>query len=162
MDVRAIDYAGNEFSIKRDVFVDSTAPVLEVSGLPKDQYIKHNSKNPVIDIRVIDNFDVIRFYFNGSEEFYQELQAPYAMRGFDKVFSGYTLQLKDGWNIFTFEAEDIAGNKTTETIELYKLKKGEKAPKKEKPKKIKINIKSRESEFEHSLCFLSFCCKFIV
>lgn len=135
--VRAIDYAGNEFSIKRDVFVDSTAPVLEVSGLPKEQYIKHNGKDPVVNVRVQDNFDEIRFYFNGNEEFYQEMKAPYEMRSFDKVFSEYTLQLKDGWNTFTFEVEDLARNKTTETIELYKLKKGEKAPKKEKPKKDK-------------------------
>lgn len=137
LDVRAIDHAGNEFSIKRDIFVDSTAPVLAVKGLPKDQYIKHNAKNPVIDIQVTDNFDEIRFYYNGSEEFFQELKAPYVMRSFNKVFSDYTLDLQDGWNSFTFEVEDLAGNKTIETIELYKLKKGEKAPKKEKPGKGK-------------------------
>ncbi|MGG0716942.1 S8 family serine peptidase [Robertmurraya massiliosenegalensis] len=137
LDVRAIDYAANEFSIKRDVFVDSTAPVLEVKGLPKDQYIKHNAKNPVVDLQVTDNFDEIRFYYNGSEEFYQELKAPYEMRSFNKVFSDYTLILADGWNTFTFEVEDLAGNKTIETIELYKLKKGEKAPKKDNPGKGK-------------------------
>lgn len=133
LDVKAIDFAGNMFSIKRDVFVDSTAPILEVKGIPKDQYVKHNAANPVVDVQVKDNFDEIRFYFNGSEEFYQEFKSPYAMRSFEKVFTGYTLELVEGWNTFTFEVEDLAGNKTVETIELYKLKKGEKEPGKGNP-----------------------------
>ncbi|TKC19499.1 S8 family serine peptidase [Robertmurraya kyonggiensis] len=127
--VKAIDNAGNEFSIKRDIIVDATGPVIEVKGVPKDQYIKFNGKNPVVDVKVTDNFDEIRFYLNGNEEFYQQFQEPFAMRSFSKTFEDYVLELEDGWNTFTFEAVDIAGNKTTETIELYKLKKGEKEPK---------------------------------
>ncbi|MEQ2525507.1 S8 family serine peptidase [Bacillaceae bacterium CLA-AA-H227] len=132
--VKAVDNAGNEFAIKRDVIVDGTGAVIEVTGVPKDQYVKFNAKDPVVDVKVTDNFDEIRFYLNGNEEFYQQFQEPFAMRSFSKTFEDLVLELEDGWNTFTFEAVDIAGNKTTETFELYKLKKGEKAPK-EKGKK---------------------------
>lgn len=50
------------------------------------------------------------------------------MRGIEKEFNKIKLSLKEGLNVFTFEAEDLAGNKTTKTVELYKLKKGEQPP----------------------------------
>ena len=79
-------------------------------------------------IQVKDNFDQLRFYQDGSELFCQEFQEPYAMRGIEKEFKKIKLLLKEGLNVFTFEAEDLAGNKTTKTVELYKLKKGEQPP----------------------------------
>ncbi|GLB59009.1 S8 family serine peptidase [Cytobacillus sp. NCCP-133] len=131
LEVKAVDHANNATSFKRTIIVDATGPTVEIGGLPSSKYIKHNQKDPVIDITVTDNFDEIRFYQDGSELFYQEFQEPYEMRGIEKEFKKINLALKEGLNVFTFEAEDLAGNKTAKTVELYKLKKGEKPPKNE-------------------------------
>ncbi len=127
-EVKAVDTADNAISFKRTILVDATGPSVEVDGIPSNKYIKHNKKNPKVDVTVADNFDELRFYLDGSEIFYQEFKEPYAMRSIEKVFENIELELKDGLNVFTFEAVDLAGNKTTKTVELYKLKKGEKAP----------------------------------
>mgnify|MGYP001161698179 CR=1 FL=1 len=128
LEVKAVDTANNAISFKRTIIVDATGPTVEIDGLPSSKYIKHNKKDPVINITVTDNFDQLRFYQDGSELFYQEFQEPYAMRPIEKEFKKIKLSLKEGLNVFTFEAEDLAGNKTTKTVELYKLKKGEQPP----------------------------------
>lgn len=128
LEVKAVDTANNAISFKRTIIVDAPGPTVEIDGLPSSKYIKHNKKDPVINITVTDNFDQLRFYQDGSELFYQEFQEPYAMRGIEKEFNNIKLSLKEGLNVFTFEAEDLAGNKTTKTVELYKLKKGEQPP----------------------------------
>lgn len=128
LEVKAVDTANNAISFKRTIIVDATGPTVEIDGLPSSKYIKHNKKDPVIDITVTDNFDQLRFSQDGSELFYQEFQEPYAMRPIEKEFKKIKLSLKEGLNVFTFEAEDLAGNKTTKTVELYKLKKGEQPP----------------------------------
>ncbi|OXT16069.1 lactocepin [Bacillus sp. OG2] len=127
-EVKATDAADNTISFKRTVMVDATAPGVEIIGLPANKNIKHNKPNPVIDVKVTDNFDELRISFNGSELFYNEFKEPYEMRSIEKVLEGIELELKEGANLFVFEAVDLAGNKTAKSIELYKLKKGEKAP----------------------------------
>ncbi len=127
-EVKATDAADNTISFKRTVMVDATAPGVEVTGLPSSMYVKHNAKDPVVNVKVTDNFDELRISLNGSELFYNEFKEPYAMRNIEKVLKKVKLELKDGPNQFIFEAVDLAGNKTAKTIDLYKLQKGEKEP----------------------------------
>ncbi|AGX06539.1 truncated lactocepin precursor [Bacillus sp. NRRL B-14911] len=142
--VKATDTAKNSISFKRTILVDATGPSVEVNGLPSTKYVKHDADNPVVNVKVADNFDELRFYLNGSELFYNEFKEPYAMRSIEKVFENIELELAEGENQFVFEAVDLAGNKTARTIELYKLKEGETPPAKgETPDKGKDTEKGK-------------------
>ncbi|MDQ0268783.1 hypothetical protein J2S17_000652 [Cytobacillus purgationiresistens] len=133
-----MDNANNTAKFKRTIMIDTTAPDVEVSGLPASKYVEHNQDNPIVDVKVADNFDEIRLYLDGDEIYYQEFEEPFEMRGFEQVIEDIELELKDGPNQFVFEAVDLAGNKTAKTIELHKLKEGETAPdKKDAPDKGK-------------------------
>ncbi|MDQ0269224.1 S8 family serine peptidase [Cytobacillus purgationiresistens] len=137
-EVVAVDNANNTAKFKRTIMIDTTAPDVEVSGLPASKYVEHNQDNPIVDVKVADNFDEIRLYLDGDEIYYQEFEEPFEMRGFEQVIEDIELELKDGPNQFVFEAVDLAGNKTAKTIELHKLKEGETAPdKKDTPDKGK-------------------------
>jgi lactocepin len=127
-EVKATDAADNTISFKRTVMVDAAAPEVEVTGLPSSMYVKHNAKDPVVNVKVTDNFDELRISLNGSELFYNEFKEPYEMRNIEKILKKVKLELKDGPNQFIFEAVDLAGNKTAKTIDLYKLQKGENKP----------------------------------
>ncbi|SIC38768.1 Uncharacterised protein [Mycobacteroides abscessus subsp. abscessus] len=59
-------------------------------------YVKHNAKDPVVNVKVTDNFDELRISLNGSELFYNEFKEPYAMRNIEKVLKKVKLELKDG------------------------------------------------------------------
>ncbi len=119
-EVKAVDNAGNAIAFKRTVIVDSTAPVLSITGLPKKNTVGAKDPNPKVDVKVTDNFDEIRLFLNGSEIFYQPFKEPYAMRAFSKVIEDVELPLVKGANNFTFEVTDLAGNKTTKTVTITK------------------------------------------
>ncbi|WP_409303149.1 S8 family serine peptidase [Peribacillus sp. SCS-155] len=118
--VKATDNAGNSTSINRRVIVDSKAPTLTISGLPKKNTVSATGDNPKVSVTVADNFDEIRLYLDGSEIFYNEFKEPYAMRSFQKTISGIELELTKGKNTFVFEATDLAGHKTTKTVVITK------------------------------------------
>ncbi len=119
-EVKAVDNADNAIAFKRSVIVDSTVPVLSITGLPKKNTVGATDPNPKVDVKVTDNFDEIRLYLNGNEIFYQPFKEPYAMRAFSKVIEDVELPLVTGKNDFTFEVTDLAGNKTTKTITITK------------------------------------------
>ncbi|MET3696787.1 lactocepin [Bacillus oleivorans] len=121
LDVKAVDNEDNEIAFKRMIFVDTTVPVIEVSGVPKSGTVKNNVKSIKVDVTVADNFDEIRLYQNGSEIYYHEgLADSYEMRSFEHVIEDLVLQLQEGENVFTFEATDLAGNTTAYTVKVVK------------------------------------------
>ncbi|WP_214480794.1 S8 family serine peptidase [Bacillus sp. SM2101] len=113
------DAAGNKIDFLREVLVDTSAPTIDVAGLPENGYVDSNGENPEVTVTATDNFDVLRFYFNGSEEFYDGFDAPYGMNSIT-MNENYELNLIEGYNTFVFEAVDIAGNITTKTVSIYK------------------------------------------
>lgn len=113
--VKAIDEFDNEMQITRKIFVDTVAPTIEVGKHPKNT--KENTTTVVVTLK--DNFDEIRLTVNGDERFMHELSEPYAMNGFEQQVE-LELQLVDGTNVFVIEAEDLAGNIATQTIQIKK------------------------------------------
>ncbi|MDX8361149.1 S8 family serine peptidase [Cytobacillus sp. IB215316] len=112
------DTAGNEIDFLREVLVDTSAPIIDVSGLPEDGYVDLEGADPVVTVSVTENFDQLRFYFNESEEFYDPFEETY-MQPITMV-EDYELNLVEGHNTFAFEAVDVAGNVTTKTVSIYK------------------------------------------
>lgn len=108
----ATDVAGNHVSIKRQVIIDTTAPELQID-VPVA--VDADAEEVTVGVTVSDNFNMLRLYVNGSEEYFNPLRAPYAVSNFSDEFE-LTLRLVDDENTFTFELEDVAGNVTKETI----------------------------------------------
>lgn len=114
--VSAVDKFGNEMQIARRVFVDTKAAVVTVKGNPPAK-TKENKVQVTVNIK--DNFDDIRLTVNGNEKYRHDLTSPYGLKDFNKDVE-FELTLKDGKNKFTFEVEDLAGNKTTKVVEIEK------------------------------------------
>jgi lactocepin len=120
--IEGVDKVGNAIDfLHKNVFVDSTPSEIAVTGLPTNNVVAFGGANPVVDITVTDNFEDVRFFIDGSEEFYNEITEPYGMNEFTKEVSDYELVLKPGHNQFIFEAEDLAGHVTTKVVNIYKL-----------------------------------------
>lgn len=114
--VAAEDEFNNKMQITRKIFVDTQAPTIAV----ENNYPK-NTKADTLKVKVTiqDNFDQLRLTVNEDERFAKVLSEPYAMNGFEKEVE-VELSLVDGANEFTFEVEDLAGHKATQTITIIK------------------------------------------
>jgi lactocepin len=112
--VSGVDGKGNEISFQRTVFIDSTAPTVNVKSAPSR--VANATDKVSVDLDVEDNFDEIRVTLNGSEIFYNEYNEPFVMRAIKKTISGIELPLVVGENKFEFKVTDLAGNITTKTV----------------------------------------------
>jgi lactocepin len=120
--IEGIDIAGNAIDfLHKNIFVDATPATIAVAGLPTDNVVAHDGANPRVNITVTDNFEDVRFFIDGSEEFYNEIMEPYKMTAFTKVVNNYELKLNPGHNQFIFEAVDLGGHVTTKVVNIYKL-----------------------------------------
>ncbi|WP_144264301.1 S8 family serine peptidase [Edaphobacillus lindanitolerans] len=124
--VAAKDEHGNEMSIMRRFFVDSSPAELSIlTNLPK----KTEEAEVGVSLRVKDNFDDIRIYVNDSEVFANDLSEPYGKKNFDETIE-LTLPLVEGKFDYTFKVVDLGGHETVQTVSIErKLPKGEKPDK---------------------------------
>ncbi|ARI76232.1 S8 family serine peptidase [Halobacillus mangrovi] len=116
----AVDDQGNDISFKRKFMIDSTSPELEIEG-------PHTTKEDTatLEISMQDNWDDLRLFVNGSEEYKHVFKEPFEMRSISKTIE-HDLQLEDGRNTFEFELTDFGGNTTTKMITIYKSDEGPK------------------------------------
>jgi lactocepin len=120
-DVKAVDAKENEISFQRTLFLDSTAPTIQLVGVANT--VVNSTTKTNVTINVQDNFEEVRVTVNGNEIFYNEMLAPYQMREFKKTLT-YELPLDVGVNTFVFEVTDLAGTKTSVTKEVTRLAEG--------------------------------------
>ncbi|MBD8070559.1 cell wall-binding repeat-containing protein [Bacillus sp. PS06] len=112
--VGAKDDAGNEISISRLVQVDTTLPTLDVE-VPT--YVTNSTKSVKLKATLADNADELRFFVDGSEEFYN---APSdQMKKYSKVVET-DLTLDPGKNTFELKLVDLAGNTTTKEVVVHR------------------------------------------
>ncbi|WP_066389764.1 S8 family serine peptidase [Neobacillus mesonae] len=115
--ITGADDAGNKIDyLVRDLMVDTTAPQIKVNKVIPS---KVKTSTVELDVTVSDNYDEIHYYVDGSEEFTKDFAEPYAMRSLSKQVKT-TLELELGNNTFTLELVDLAGNKTTKEIKVYR------------------------------------------
>lgn len=112
INVVATSADGEEAGGNRQVVVDTQAPVIghDAPSISRDSEVE-------VTFNVSDNFDEIRFYVDDNEVFVNEFESPYERREFSTEVTR-TLSLKEGNNSFEVRAVDIAGNETTETVEV--------------------------------------------
>ncbi|MEH7084096.1 S8 family serine peptidase [Neobacillus drentensis] len=116
--ISGTDVAGNKISyLVRDLIVDTTAPKISV-GVPSK--VKPDVSSVDLKATISDNFDKIRYFVDGSEEFFNDTNPDhFEMKGISKEVST-KLDLAPGKNTFTLELVDIAGNKTTKEVNVFK------------------------------------------
>ncbi|MGI8315792.1 S8 family serine peptidase [Halobacillus mangrovi] len=116
----AVDDQGNDISFKRKFMIDSTSPELEIEG-------PHTTKEDTatLEISMKDNWDDLRLFVNGSEEYKHVFKEPFEMRAISETIE-HEVQLEDGRNTFEFELTDFGGNTTTKMITIYKSDEGPK------------------------------------
>ncbi|MBV7505096.1 S8 family serine peptidase [Bacillus sp. sid0103] len=112
------DVAGNVISyLVRDLIVDTTAPKINVDVPSK---VKSDVSSVNLKATISDNFDKIRYFVDGSEEFFKDTNTDhFEMISFSKEVST-KLDLEPGNNTFTLELVDIAGNKTTKEVNIFR------------------------------------------
>lgn len=109
----ATDAAGNETSLSnsRTIFVDTTAPILEVDV---ETEVAADVETVDLKVKLSDNAEELRYFIDGSEEFYHEM-AGYSMNAYSTEVTS-ALSLEPGENTFELEVVDLAGNKTTQVV----------------------------------------------
>ncbi|PYZ95863.1 lactocepin [Alteribacter lacisalsi] len=112
---KAVDENDREFTLNRQIFVDTEAPHIHV-----DVPAITTADSVTMDLTLMDNFDELRLYVDDSEVFFHELVAPYEKRALE-VDLEHTVSLNQGVNTFELRAVDIAGNETVEHVSVNKV-----------------------------------------
>ncbi|MCM3691629.1 cell wall-binding repeat-containing protein [Neobacillus niacini] len=112
------DAAGNAINyLVRDLVVDTTAPELKVDVPSK---VKSNVDKVTLTAVISDNFEELQYKVDGNEEFNHQFQFEnFVMNSIEKTITT-ELTLEPGNNTFTLELEDVAGNKTTKEVSIYR------------------------------------------
>ncbi|MEH6992958.1 cell wall-binding repeat-containing protein [Neobacillus drentensis] len=112
------DVAGNAINyLVRDLVVDTTAPELKVDVPSK---VKSNVDKVTLTAVISDNFEELQYKVDGNEEFNHQFQFEnFVMNSIEKTVTT-ELALEPGNNTFTLELEDVAGNKTTKEVSVYR------------------------------------------
>lgn len=120
--VLGVDEKGNKLQFARKVFVDTTAPTIDVKGLPTNGQVDVNTDEVKITATIADNFDEIRFVMNGDLVEKNELIEPYEQRKYSKdVPLTLKLDKEPGENTFELQLTDLAGHVTTKVIKINKV-----------------------------------------
>ena len=123
VNVEAKDSAGNSIAFAHKVFVDTTAPVINIINPPSST----KESSIVITADLFDNLPSMRVLVNGNMvtniapdwSYFNELaSASYKLQ--------YRVELQDGQNTIVIEAIDDGGNKTIRTIKVNKIKNNDK------------------------------------
>jgi lactocepin len=112
------DAAGNEIDyLVRDLVVDTTAPEISVDVPVK---VSSDVEKVTLNAVISDNFEELQYKVNGDEEFNHQFAFElFVMKSINKEVST-ELTLEPGLNTFTLELEDVAGNKTTKEVNVYR------------------------------------------
>ncbi|MCA1031647.1 S8 family serine peptidase [Bacillus timonensis] len=114
--VTATDLAGNEYSVNRRVFVDTTPAVVEIDA---PESVLYGDATVDVTVHMSDNLNFLSLYqsdshlvqFSTSEDF---LDAPIS-----KTHT-VTLNLAHGDNTFEFTVVDLVGNETVKEITIHR------------------------------------------
>lgn len=113
------DIVGNKIEFRRQIFVDTEGPSLDIKGLPENNFVATGEDDPEITVTVSDNFDDIRLLVDQSEVYTHEFDQPFEQRPFTHDYT-FTPELTEGRNDIVIEASDLGGHKVKKTISIYK------------------------------------------
>lgn len=123
INVAAKDLAGNEISFAHKVFVDTNAPVINVTG---EVPTSTKEDKLILNGVITDNLPSLRVKLNGNMltniapdwSYFNDLPSA------EYILEDYEVQLEFGKNIIIIEAEDDAGNVSRYEIQINRIKPG--------------------------------------
>lgn len=130
INIEAKDVADNYIEFKHKVFIDITAPVINVTEEPKDRIVDYTVDSVNISADITENFPDLLVKVNGNVikniqqewEYFKDLEpASYELKN-------YEVKLEYGDNIIRIEAQDAAGNVTYKEYKVYRKQQGEEDP----------------------------------
>jgi lactocepin len=111
--VEAIDHSNKSFGIARHIYIDTTAPVINVTA---PERVDLDVKEVTLDVNLQDNFNYLNFFVGEDHEFEVPFKSPVdgilPLNKDTKV----TVPLVDGENVVTLRATDLAGNETVKEV----------------------------------------------
>ncbi|KAA0548544.1 S8 family serine peptidase [Bacillus sp. BGMRC 2118] len=116
--VTATDFSGKEFSISRKVFIDTTAPVINVDA---PTTVDPEVEEVTVKLNLTDNYNFLSLYVDDNHEFEQPFKSPVdIMTPANKNYE-LTLPVNKGENKFSLRLIDLAGNVTVQEVSVERL-----------------------------------------
>ncbi|GAM12028.1 cell wall-binding repeat-containing protein [Mesobacillus selenatarsenatis] len=115
--ITATDVSGNEYSISRKVFVDSTKPTVTTDA---PAFVDNSVGEVKVNVEMKDNFDYFSLYVDDNHLYDQSIENPVSVVNEGTRTVAVPLSLKEGDNVFTVKVTDIAGNETVEEVKIHR------------------------------------------
>ncbi|MEH7333354.1 S8 family serine peptidase [Neobacillus drentensis] len=111
------DVAGKEFSISREVFIDTTPGEIVVNSPDKVGYDVDEAK---VQLTLKDNYNYLSLYVGDNQVFVQPYKSPVDVMTPASTNYEFTVPVKHGDNKVNLRLVDFAGNVTTKEISIYR------------------------------------------
>ena len=120
--VTGTDISGNAYNFERRIFVDTEAPVIEMTQVPPTTIVGNEVTSIQIAGNVSDNYTGLVVKVNGNMLYNHETDVLVVKEPTPVTFTidPYTVNLDPGENIITVEAKDYAGNITQVEYKVYR------------------------------------------
>jgi lactocepin len=115
--VTATDVSGNEYSISRKVFVDTTKPTLTTDA---PSFVDNNVEKLTVNVEMKDNYKYFSLYVDDNHLYDQSIEDPVSILGAGTQTVEVPVTLKEGDNVFKLTLTDIAGNETVEEVKIHR------------------------------------------
>ncbi|WP_342433037.1 S8 family serine peptidase [Neobacillus sp. FSL H8-0543] len=111
--VEAIDHSNKSFAIARHIYIDTTAPVINVTA---PERVDLDVKEVTLDVNLQDNYNYLNFFVGEDHEFEVPFKSP--VDGLIPLNKDYqvTVPLVEGENVVTLRATDLSGNETVKEV----------------------------------------------
>ncbi|WLR41596.1 cell wall-binding repeat-containing protein [Bacillus carboniphilus] len=123
--VSATDTSGNEISISRRVFIDTTAPIIEQSN---EKFVDEKTTEYDLSFDVSDNYSYFSVYVDDNHLKQTEIETPAQVLEPGKESFTEKVTLEPGYNTFTVKVTDLGGTTVTEEISIYRPTGNEEKP----------------------------------
>lgn len=115
--VKAVDTAGQASSISRKVFIDSTAPVIDVKA---PNLVPANVDEIKLKLNLKDNFNYLSLFVNDNHEFEKSIVGPVDVQKPANDSVEVKVALEPGQNKISLKLRDLAGNETVKELSIQR------------------------------------------
>ncbi|OAT81613.1 hypothetical protein A6P54_12630 [Bacillus sp. MKU004] len=113
--ITATDVSGKEFSIARKVFIDTTAPEIEVEA---PEMVEYDTEEVTLSLQLKDNYNYLSLYVDDNHELEQPFKSPVSIMEPANKSHEITLPVKHGDNTFSLRLVDLGGNETVQEVKI--------------------------------------------
>jgi lactocepin len=115
--VTVTDVAGKEFSISRNMYIDTTPGEIVVNSSDK---VGYDVDEATVNLTLKDNYNYLSFYVGDNQVFVQPYKSPVDVLTPANTVFEFTVPVKHGDNKVNVRLVDFAGNVTTKEISIYR------------------------------------------